>query len=66
MAKREFEKDPDELIRGLEAFDLADQVLKLQAELIDRQARTIEMQSELLKQMLEGVEQWKRLLEFRL
>jgi hypothetical protein len=67
VEKRKLERTQSEAFqRGLEVFELADQLMKDQADHIERQAETIRLLSETIRNQAELIEKWKLLMEFKL
>jgi hypothetical protein len=67
VAAGKLERAKDETFqRGLEVFDLADKLMKDQADLIESQSETIRVLTETIRKQSELIEQWKNLMEFKL
>ena len=67
MAAGKLERSQTEAFqRGLEVFDLADKLMKDQADLIESQSETIRVLTETIRKQSELIDQWKALLEVRI
>ena len=67
MAAGKLERAKEDIFqRGLDVIDLADKLMKDQADLIESQSETIRVLTDTIRRQSELIEQWRALLEVRI